>query len=148
MRVGTADATPEAESTAPAAEDTPAAPAAEELIAAANEAELEEAATKIQAMHRGRVARKQTNAMRGKGGPSDIEMDQETLRAEFEQFAEKGEGDEVRMTRAGLIQALSALHFKRDEGEVDELMRTNGVHPDGLIGFAEFCVIVKSDSRM
>jgi len=84
MRVGTADATPEAETTAPAAEDTPAAPAAEELIAAANEAELEEAATKIQAMHRGRVARKQTNAMRGKGGPSDIEMDQETLLAATE----------------------------------------------------------------
>ena len=53
----------------------------------------------------------------------------------------------MRMTRAGLM-ALAALHFRRDAGEVDELMRKIDINSDGLIDFAEFCVIVQSDSQL
>ena len=76
------------------------------------------------------------------------QMDQKTLRAEFEKYADDKEGAEMRMTRAGLTVALAALHFRRDAGEVDELMRKIDINSDGLIDFAEFCVIVQSDSQL
>ena len=76
------------------------------------------------------------------------DMDQKALRGEFDKFADSREGGEPRMTRAGLIKALAALHLKRDEGEVDELMRSIDINSDGAIDFAEFCVLIQSDSQM
>ena len=47
-----------------------------------------------------------------------------------------------------MIKALADLHLKRDEGEVDELMRRIHIKNDSAIDFAEFCVLVQSDSQM
>ena len=76
------------------------------------------------------------------------EKDQQALRREFDKFADSREGGEPRMTRAGLAKALAALHLQREEGEVDELMRRYDINSDGVIDFAEFCVLVQSDSQM
>ena len=76
------------------------------------------------------------------------DMDQKALRGEFDKFADSREGGEPRMTRAGLAKALAALHLQREEGEVDELMRRYDINSDGVIDFAEFCVLVQSDSQM
>ena len=76
------------------------------------------------------------------------DMDQKALRGEFDKFADSREGGEPRMTRAGLAKALAALHLQREEGEVDELMQRYDINSDGVIDFAEFCVLVQSDSQM
>lgn len=76
------------------------------------------------------------------------EKDQQALRGEFDKFADSREGGEPRMTRAGLAKALAALHLQREEGEVDELMQRYDINSDGVIDFAEFCVLVQSDSQM
>ena len=76
------------------------------------------------------------------------DMDQKALRGEFDKFADGREGGEPSMTRAGLAKALAALHLQREEGEVDELMQRYDINSDGVIDFAEFCVLVQSDSQM
>ena len=52
-----------------------------------------------------------------------------------------------RMTKHGLFKALTEMHLKRDDDEIERLMKQMGSNSDGVINVYEFLMLVKTLQR-
>ena len=73
-------------------------------------------------------------------------MDEATLRLEFEKFADRKDHAPHGLSQSALTKALAALNLARTDDEIEELMARFDLDCNGAIDFAEFCIIVRLNS--
>jgi len=73
-------------------------------------------------------------------------MDEATLRLEFEKFADRKDHAPHGLSQSALTKALSALNLVRTDDEIEELMARFDLDGNGAIDFDEFCIIVRLNS--
>ena len=73
-------------------------------------------------------------------------MDEATLRLEFEKFADRKDHAPHGLSQSALTKALAALNLAHTDDEIEELMARFDLDCNGAIDFAEFCIIVRLNS--